>query len=312
MPHDPSIEPDQTGPDFDPPIGRAIHLSPTVRRIVAPNPSPMTFRGTNTYIVGAKALCVIDPGPDSDAHLQAILEAVGPDAQITHILVTHSHVDHSPLAARLSQKTAAPVYAFGPSGAGQSDVMKQLAASGALGGGEGVDHEFQPDVVIQDQQVIETVDWKITSLWTPGHFGNHVSFVYGDTVFCGDHVMDWSTSLVSPPDGDLTQFLWSCRRLIDTQAKRLFPGHGAPIEAPSERINWLISHRKSREAEILDALRTEPQTPSDLTKVIYADVPVHLHPMAERNVLAHLIDLMGRGRVEPQGKLHTGARFKLI
>jgi glyoxylase-like metal-dependent hydrolase (beta-lactamase superfamily II) len=296
---------------FDPTIGVVDILQPNVRRIVAPNPSPMTFRGTNTYIVGQRTLGVIDPGPDNDAHLEAILGLAQDGAQITHILVTHSHLDHSPLAARLSSRIGAQIHAYGPSGSGQSAVMAELAKTGTLGGGEGVDHHFAPDRILGDGALLKTDEWTLSAIWTPGHFGNHLSFAMDDVVFCGDHVMDWATSLVSPPDGDLTQFLWSCDRLLSLDAKRFYPGHGAPIQTPTARLNWLIAHRKSREAEIIASLRSGPQTPAQLTDQIYKDVPIHLHPMAERNVLAHLIDLMGKNTVRPVGSLHTAAVFTL-
>lgn len=286
-------------------------LEPGVRLQRANNPSPMTYTGTNTYILGKREIAVIDPGPADPDHLEAILTAVPPNARITHILVTHSHLDHSPLAHPLAQRTGAPIYAMGDSTAGRSAIMQQLAASGLVGGGEGVDPEFAPDVTLSDGDVIESTDWQIKAIRTPGHFGNHVSFAMQDIVFTGDHVMGWASSLVSPPDGDLTQFMASCDRLKTQNARVFYAGHGDPITDPHARLDWLIAHRKSREAQLVKALDPGPATAQALTKTIYTDIDPRLLPAAERNVLAHLIDLMGRNLATPQGALSATVPFAL-
>ena len=295
---------------FDPAHGIAEELGPGLRRIVAPNPSPMTFTGTNTYLLGTKDLAVIDPGPERPAHLQAILDAVGPGQCITHIFVTHSHVDHSPLARPLSQATAAPVLAFGPSGAGRSEIMTKLAATGLADAGEGIDAEFSPDVRLEDGAVTAGSDWSLTALWTPGHLGNHLSFAWNDIVFTGDLVMGWASSLVSPPDGDLTDFMASCRRLHARGARVFHAGHGAPITQPMERVSWLIEHRLSREAAIMERLRDGPATTTDLARAIYTETPASLIPAAKRNILAHLIDLYMKSEVQPVGDLTETAAFE--
>ncbi|MEL7398850.1 MAG: MBL fold metallo-hydrolase, partial [Pseudomonadota bacterium] len=279
---------------FDPAYGVAEKLSPGLRRIVAPNPSPMTFKGTNTYILGTRDLAVIDPGPERAEHLQAILDAVGQDQRITHIFVTHSHVDHSPLARPLSEATGAPVLAFGPSGAGRSEIMTKLAATGLSDAGEGIDTAFFPDLTLEDGAVTTGPDWSLEALWTPGHLGNHLSFAWDDIVFTGDLVMGWASSLVSPPDGDLTDFMASCRRLRARGAGVFHAGHGAPITAPMDRVTWLIGHRLSREAAILEALTKTQASTTDLAHVIYTDTPASLIPAAKRNILAHLIDLYNK------------------
>ena len=209
-------------PEFNPAVGAAQEVGPNIRRILAPNPSPMTFRGTNTYLVGSHQIAVIDPGPDDAGHLAAILAALRPDQQITHILITHAHLDHSPLAARLARETGAPIYAYGAAESGRSAIMQQLAETGLVGGGEGVDAGFVPDVGLDDGAVLEGEGWQLLAHWTPGHFGNHLCFAMGDTVFTGDLVMGWASSLVSPPDGDLTDFMASCHRLRRVEA-RVFP-----------------------------------------------------------------------------------------
>lgn len=292
-----------------PPIGIAEDLGQDVRRILAPNPSPMTFWGTNTYLVGTRQLAVIDPGPDDPAHLAAILGALGPGQSVSHILITHAHLDHSPLAPRLSAETGAPVLAYGDARAGRSAVMQRLAESGLIGGGEGVDAGFAPDLVLCDGERIAGDGWQITAHWTPGHFGNHLSFEIGESVLTGDLVMGWASSLVSPPDGDLTDFLRSCARLGTLAARRFLPGHGAMIENPKARLDWLTAHRIGREAAILETLTLAPMTAAEITARVYADTPKNLLPAARRNVLAHLIDLMQKSRVAPIGTLQADAKF---
>ena len=169
--------------DFDPPAGQAQTLAPGLQRILAPNPSAMTWRGTNTYLVGTRNLAVIDPGPSDPAHLQAIVNSLRPGQSISHILVTHAHLDHSPLAADLARETGAPILAYGDALAGRSAVMQGLAESGMAGGGEGVDHSFRCDIALADGACVQGDGWQITAHWTPGHFGNHLAFQWGDAVF---------------------------------------------------------------------------------------------------------------------------------
>lgn len=297
--------------DFNPPTGRPEDLGQNIRRILAPNPSPMTYRGTNTYLLGERGLAVIDPGPNDPAHLQAILDAVGRGQQITHILVTHSHLDHSPLAPVLARETGAKVYAHGPSGSGRSAVMRNLAATGLRDAGEGIDTAFRPDITLPDQAMIDGDGWAITAHWTPGHLGNHMCFECGPAVFTGDLVMGWASSLVSPPDGDLTDFMASCHHLRGLEAEVFHSGHGAPVVDPHARLDWLIAHRTSREQAILDTLATGPATARELARAIYTDTPAPLIPAATRNVLAHLIDLLGKNHVRCVEDLSEHARFEL-
>lgn len=303
----------QAPDDFDPPAGQAITLAPGLRRILAPNPSPMTYRGTNTYLLGSTDLAVIDPGPDMPAHLQAILAALQPGQRISHIIVSHTHVDHSPLARALSTRTGAPVLAFGDALAGRSAVMIRLAQAGlagsATGGGEGIDHDFRPDRTLGDGQMIDGAGWSLEVIHTPGHLGNHIALGWGNACFTADHVMGWASSLVSPPDGDLTDFMASCQRLRARNWQVFHPGHGAPVTDPMGRLDWLISHRLAREAAILSALGDGPATARALAARIYTDTAPALLPAAERNVFAHLVDLTGKSMVSPDRALTVAATF---
>jgi glyoxylase-like metal-dependent hydrolase (beta-lactamase superfamily II) len=292
--------------------GQPIAIEPGLRRILAPNPSAMTHWGTNTYILGEDEVAVIDPGPDDADHLEALLDAVrggGRGARISHILVTHAHRDHSALARRLADLSGAPVLGFGPATAGRSAVMEGLARQGLVGGGEGIDHGFSPDLALEDGAVVEGAGWRLTALWTPGHFGGHLCFERDGAVFTGDHVMGWASTMISPPDGDVTAFMTSCARLRRVGARRFYPGHGAPVEDPEGRLDWLMRHRREREAQILAALGRTPLDLGTLTRRIYHDAPVLLLPAAERNVLAHLVDLDTRRLVRAIPKLGTKARF---
>jgi len=291
---------------FNPPVGVVQRPEPGLRMVLAPNPSPMTFRGTNTYILGEGDVAVIDPGPDAPAHLQAILGALAPGERVSHILITHSHVDHSALAPALSRATGAPVLAFGDSSAGQRPEMARLAG---LSGGEGVDRAFRPDATLADDEVLHGAGWSLTALWTPGHMANHLSFAWRDAVFTGDHVMGWATSMVSPPDGDLTAFMASLEKLVPRQDRVFYPAHGAPVTAPAARLAGLIAHRRGREAQILQALTHGPATPAELAARIYTDTAPALLPAAARNVLAHLLDLTERNLVSPDGTPGNESRF---
>ncbi|WP_375266871.1 MBL fold metallo-hydrolase [Planktotalea sp.] len=297
--------------DFNPPIGIAETLAPNLRRVLAPNPTPMTYRGTNTYLLGEQAIAVIDPGPESQAHLDAILKACR-DQTITHVVVTHSHVDHSPLAKNLSKSTGAPILAFGPSSAGRSKAMQACLEAGMNSGGEGIDPDFTPDKLLKDGETFKAGDQTLKAWHTPGHMGNHMCFEWDKTLFCGDLVMGWASSLVSPPDGDLTDFMASCFKIRDLRPQVMHAGHGAPITDPIERIDWLIAHRKSREAQIIEHLSKGPTTALNLAQAIYTDTPAALIPAATRNVFAHLIDLEGKKAIVRDGIPNEEALFTLF
>jgi glyoxylase-like metal-dependent hydrolase (beta-lactamase superfamily II) len=286
-------------------------LQQGVRRIVAPNPSPMTFQGTCTYIIGTGDVAVIDPGPVDPTHLAAIANGLDAGERISHILVTHAHLDHSPGARALSEATGAPVYAFGPPDAGRSAIMTELAARGIAGGGEGVDRGFAPDRLLADGEMLAHGDWALTALHTPGHFCNHLSFAFDDAVLSGDVIMGWSSTLISPPDGDLRDYYQSLTRIESLAPRVLFPGHGAPVLEPSALIAEQRTHRETRSAQILEVLSAGAATPAALTDSIYRDLPAPLRGAAQRNVFAHLIELTQQSKVSVTRSIGPRSEFSL-
>ncbi|KFE35445.1 MBL fold metallo-hydrolase [Thioclava atlantica] len=286
-------------------------MEPGLRRIVAPNPSPMTFTGTCSYVIGTGRVAVVDPGPADSTHLEAILSGLARGEEVSHILVTHAHLDHSPGARLLSEATGAPVFAFGPPEAGRSEVMADLAAAGLAGGGEGVDRDFRPDERLEHGETLAGGDWSLTALHTPGHFCNHLSFAIGDAILTGDVVMGWSSTLISPPDGDLRDYYRSLALIEERAPRILYPGHGAPVRAPATLIAEQRAHREARSAQILESLRAAPATPQALTRAIYREVPAALLPAAERNVFAHLVEMTQQNLVTPAPHLTPEAQFSL-
>lgn len=273
-------------------MNRAVELAPGLRRLRAPNPSALTGTGTNTYLLGMSDLVVIDPGPELDRHLSAILAATR-GQRIRQIVVTHAHRDHSALAPRLAALTGAEVLAFGTARDGISPAMAALPEL-AGGTGEGLDLTFTPDrKLVEGDRLAGTLE----VLHTPGHLGGHLCLALGDLLFSGDHVMGWASSTVSPPEGDMGAYMASLGRLQDKAWRRFLPGHGEPVEDPAARLAELIAHRLRRETEVLAALEAGPATPSALTALIYRDIPQGLWPAATRNVLAHLLDLLDRNLV---------------
>ncbi|MEM9146870.1 MAG: MBL fold metallo-hydrolase [Pseudomonadota bacterium] len=293
-------------------------LAEGVRRITCANPSPMTHTGTQSYLVGSGALALIDPGPELPAHRAALLAALTPGERIAAILVTHSHRDHSAGTAALAEATGAPVYAFGPHGAGMSRTMQRLAADGLSGGGEGADAGFRPDHRLGDGETLAVGAARLTALHTPGHLSNHLCFALEGTglLFTGDTVMGWSSTLVSPPEGDMAAFMASLARLAERAEagadRRYLPGHGAPVEEPAALLAEQRAHREARAAQVLAALPDAGASAPELTAEVYADTDPRLHPAATRNLFATLVWLAEAGRVEPEGAIGTGTRFRRL
>ncbi|MBM3491959.1 MAG: MBL fold metallo-hydrolase [Alphaproteobacteria bacterium] len=284
--------------------GQPHEVSPLVRRVVARNPSAFTLHGTGTYIVGRGEVAVIDPGPDLPAHVAA-LQACLAGEQVTHIVITHTHRDHSPAAKPLKSATGAPTYGFGPHGSGRPE-----------GGGEeveeGGDLEFRPDVRLADSETIAGKGWTLRAVYTPGHTSNHLCFQLAEekALFSGDHVMGWSTTIVSPPDGDMRRYMASLDKLLARDDLSYIPTHGPVIRQPQGFVRHLIRHRQEREAQILDCLKQGIGLIPDMVKAIYREVPVTLHAAAGRSVLSHLIAMVEDGRARSDGPVSARARFR--
>src|SRR5215472_9007759 len=226
--------------------GRLEPVAPGIRRIVARNPSPFTFRGTGTYVIGNGEVAVIDPGPDLVEHVEALLAGLSGE-RVTHILITHTHRDHSPAAAALKAETGAATWGFGPHAGGRR---------GEPGIEEGGDWDFVPDVVLDDGDAIAGEGWRFEAVHTPGHTSNHLCFALPERgiLFSGDHVMGWSTSVVAPPDGDMAAYMASLAKLLFRNDKVYWPTHGPAIDRPQRHVRAFIAHRREREAGILECL----------------------------------------------------------
>ncbi|PJG49706.1 MBL fold metallo-hydrolase [Sphingobium sp. LB126] len=271
----------------DLPTGTLMRLSPLVARVLAPNPSPFTYTGTQTYVVGVEEVAVIDPGPDDPAHLAALLDAID-GRPVTAILCTHTHRDHSPAAAPLSARTGAPVIGCAPLTLDDDGPRADAAFDAA----------YRPDRVLADGERLGGQGWTLAAVATPGHTSNHLCFALleEDALFTGDHVMGWSTSIVSPPDGDMTDYMASMQRLLDRDDLIYYPAHGDPVESPRRLVRGMMGHRKQREGQIVRFLeRNGASEIPDMVVEMYKGVDPRLHSAAGRSVLAHLIDLDGRG-----------------
>lgn len=278
---------------FEPAYGEAVPVAPGVARLTVNNPSAFTFHGTNSYIVGTDTLAVIDPGPENEAHLRALLAAIR-GRPVSHILVSHTHADHSPLAARLAAETGAPVLAEGPHRPARPLRIGEVNPLDASG-----DVAFAPDVLLKDGEVVAGDGWALRAVFTPGHTANHLAFALEGTgiLFSADHVMAWSTSIVAPPDGAMADYMASLDALLERDDRAYLPGHGGPVKQPAAFVRGLKAHRKMRERAIIERLRSGDRTVAEMVAAIYRDVDPRLHGAAGLSVLAHLEDLVGRGIV---------------
>jgi glyoxylase-like metal-dependent hydrolase (beta-lactamase superfamily II) len=290
--------------DFAFEYGRLEPVAPGIRRIVAHNPGPFTFKGTGTYIVGEGEVAVIDPGPDLAEHVDALLAGLAHE-RITHILVTHTHRDHSPAAKAVKEATGAPTYGFGPHAGGMR---------GEAGVEEGGDWDFVPDVVVQDGDTVTGSRWRFEAVHTPGHTSNHLCFALTDsgTLFSGDHVMGWSTSVIAPPDGDMAAYMASLDKLLERRDDAVYwPTHGPAITEPSRHVRAFIAHRREREAAILDCLKSGIDSVPAMVDRLYVGLDPRLRGAAGRSVLAHLIDLIGRDIAATDGPATAESRYRL-
>jgi glyoxylase-like metal-dependent hydrolase (beta-lactamase superfamily II) len=282
--------------------GRVDQVSPLIRRVIADNPGPFTFTGTGTYIVGKNDVVVIDPGPAYDSHLEAILAAI-PGERVSHILLTHHHSDHSPLAGALAARTGAKIYACPPP-----------AVGGALAKLEEANDETTPtDVTLKGGEIIAGDGWTLEAIATPGHTSNHICYALKEenACFSGDHIMGWSTTVISPPDGDMAAYFASLDRIRERGFSTLWPTHGAPIREVDTFIGAYIAHRRDREAQILAQLAAGHTQIKAMVPVLYAAVDPRLHPAAAHSVLAHMLQLVGEGRVIADGKPGVDTAYRL-
>ncbi|HVJ55237.1 MAG TPA: MBL fold metallo-hydrolase [Aliidongia sp.] len=276
--------------------GAVETLSPLIRRVICNNPSPFTFKGTNSFIIGRGTVAVIDPGPDDPAHLHALGAALAGEA-VSHILVTHSHLDHSPLAPALKALTGAPILGFGPQ------------ASHGSAGEAGGDARFDPDRRLADGEMVSGPGWTLEAIHTPGHASNHLCFALAEeaTILSGDHVMGWSTTVVSPPDGDMAHYMASLDKLRRRPERRYIPAHGPEIPDGPAFTRALLGHRRHREGAILRRVIERPSDVAGLVAAIYKELDPRLVPAASRSVLAHLIKLVDDGKIRRDGEIYRSA-----
>jgi len=290
--------------DFAYEYGKLEPVAPGIRRIIARNPGPFTFRGTGTYVVGEGQVAVIDPGPDLPEHVEALLMDLAGE-EVTHILVTHTHRDHSPAAAAVKEATGAPTYGFGPHAGGRR---------GEAGVEEGGDWDFAPDIVVKDGDELAGNGWRFEAVHTPGHTSNHLCFALPDqgVLFSGDHVMGWSTSVIAPPDGDMASYMGSLDKLLGRRDALYWPTHGPAITDPKAHVRAFIAHRREREAGIVECLRSGIGRVDAMVERLYIGLDSSLRRAAGRSVLAHLIDLIGRGVVSCDGPPTVESQYRLI
>ncbi|MGR9294415.1 MBL fold metallo-hydrolase [Rhizobium leguminosarum] len=293
---------------FEPAYGQAVPVVSGVERITANNPGPFTFFGTNSYIVGASSVAVIDPGPEDEAHFQALMAALGGRA-VTHIFVSHTHRDHSPLAGRLQAATGAVTVGQGP-----HRPARPLREGEINPFAESSDLSFVPDITIGDGESLSGDGWALAAILTPGHTANHAAFALAgrDILFSGDHVMAWSTSIVAPPDGSMADYMESLERLISRDDRLLLPGHGGSVTEPAGFLRALKAHRLRREQAVLARVQAGDTQIAEMVKVIYRDTDPTLHGAAALSVLAHIENLMERGEIAADGPPSLAATYRLL
>jgi glyoxylase-like metal-dependent hydrolase (beta-lactamase superfamily II) len=289
--------------DFTFEYGRVDQVSPLIRRVIANNPGPFTFTGTGTYIIGkGEGVAVIDPGPDQPEHLQAILDAVAGET-VSHILITHHHMDHSPLAGPLASATGATIYGC---------AVKELVVEDAVRTEAGYD-SFTLDVSVCGGATIAGPGWTFEAIPTPGHTSNHICYALAEenACFTGDHIMGWSTTVVTPPDGNMGAYIASLDAIQARGFARLWPTHGPPITEVGPFIDAYRAHRMDRERQILEHLAAGQTRIVDMVPKMYVGVDARLYPAAGRSVLAHLIELVKAGRVVADGAPEGNSEYRL-
>jgi glyoxylase-like metal-dependent hydrolase (beta-lactamase superfamily II) len=289
--------------NFEAPYERLVPVSPRIRRLLTNNPSPFTFKGTGVAIIGHARVAVIDPGPDDPVHLERLRDALKGET-VTHILVTHTHRDHSPAARALKEWTGAKTYGFGPHGAGKADDGIVVE--------EGGDRDFVPDITVRDGDMIEGLGFTLQCVHTPGHTSNHMCYALLEekALFSGDHVMAWSTTVVAPPDGDMGDYLASLEKLLARDDAIYWPTHGGPVRDPKAFVAAYLAHRAQREAQILAALNDGVAEIPAIVNRIYIGLDPRLKPAAGLSVLAHLLHLIRGGRAAASGRPGLAAHYR--
>ncbi len=276
-------------------------VSPLIRRVIAENPGPFTYLGTGVYIIGRGDVAVIDPGPPLDAHFEALKRALAGE-RVTHVFTTHTHLDHSPLAHPLADWADCKVFGT-PDPSGTKDQVS-LEEDGEEG--------FMPDVIVKDGDTFTGPGWTLEAITTPGHMSNHVCYALREenALFSGDHIMGWSTTVISPPDGNMGDYYRSLAKVRARNFGTLWPTHGPPVREVNAFIDAYVAHRRAREAAILDRLRAGDELIPEMVKTIYRDVDPRLHPAAARSVLAHMIHLVETGQVAADGPMELSTRYR--
>ena len=289
---------------FDFEYGKPQQLSPGIRRVIANNPGAFPFTGTGTFIIGKGKVAVIDPGPLMEDHIEAILYCVKGE-KVTHILITHTHMDHSPAARIIKERTGAKTYAYGPHGQGKREQGVQVE--------EGGDMDFTPDVKVSHGEIIKGDGWTMEGVYTPGHTSNHMCYQLQEekALFSGDHVMGWSTSIISPPDGDMTDYMNSLDLLLQRNDEIYWPTHGTSITDPKSYVKAFITHRREREEQILNCLANKLYNIKDMVPTMYTELDSSMYPAAARSVFAAIIRLVEMDRVSCQGELKLDAKYAL-
>ena len=290
---------------FECEYGVMIEVTPLIRSIVANNPGPYTFMGTGTYVVGWGKVAVIDPGPAYPEHVDALLAALDGE-EITHQLITHTHIDHSPAAELVKERTGAQTFGFGPHGDGKYAKDAVVEAGG--------DKDFVPDVALKDSDVIEGDGWTFECVHTPGHTSNHLCYHLRDenALFPGDHVMGWSTTVVSPPDGDMADYIASLQMLAERSDGIYYPTHGGPIKKPQRYVWGILVHRKQRETQILECLDQGVINIPAMVDRMYQDLDPRLTGAAQHSVFSHIIDLAERGIIASDGEISLKAGYRKV
>lgn len=307
--------------------GHNLDANTPLTRVLADNAGPFTYTGTGTYILGnledqtESDLIILDPGPDDDDHLAALIKSLK-GQKLAAILITHTHLDHSPLAKRLKAATGAVTYGFGPHGfTGRgfgSNGFRQIGQTGGAEsvygkGEEGADTSFIPDIYVKDGDILKIGHHSIKAFHTPGHTSNHICYLWENhqILFTGDHIMGWSTTVISPPDGNMALYIDSLKKLLAVECIALYPTHGPPIKDPEIFIRNLMKHRLEREAQIVRALRRSDHTVADLVKIIYPTIEEALKAAASQSVISHLIKLQSEGRISSESAFSLTSNFKI-